>query len=93
MAKSMRVIKIIEKLVTQRFTIKTLEKHLSEEFDKPIKLENITSKNDILGDCNLIGTLEDGKVFCDFDIYFLKMRRKGFNGVNIYITEVAYQFE
>ena len=90
---SLRVTKTLEKLVSGRFTIKTLEEHLSKEFDSPIKLEEISRKDDELGDFNLIGNLDDGTVFCDFDIYYLKMRRKGLDGANIYITEVGYQFE
>ena len=32
-------------------------------------------------------------LYLAFDIYFLKMRRPGFDNADIYITEVAIEFE
>ena len=82
----------LESLVNQRFSIKELEKTLSKRFGTPIKLVDISRKDDELTNYNLIGNLDTKRVFCDFDIYYLKLRRKGFDGANIYITEVAYDF-
>ena len=90
-----KVIAILENLVSNRFTVKTLEEYLTREFAVPIKLEEISRKDDELGDYNLLGLLdiENKAIYCYFDIYYLKMRRKGFDGADIYITEVSYEFE
>lgn len=89
--------KILEELVGNRFNKETLEAHLTEKFSYPIILEDISRDDDELPDYNLIGNIDieypDGfHLFVDFDIYFLKMRRVGFDAADIYITEVSYEF-
>ena len=89
------VIEKLESLVQRRFSIESLVEHLTNEFGVKIELEDISRDNDELCDFNLIGNIDNPAhdIFCDFDIYFLKMRKNSFEGANIYITEVGYHFE
>lgn len=93
-----QTVKVLEELVGKRFNKETLEAHLTEKFSYPITLEDISRDDDELADYNFIGNIDikypDGfHLFAYFDIYFLKMRRTGFDAADIYITEVSIEFE
>jgi len=90
-------IKFLEGLVSQRFSIETLNKELSEFFEEDIEVYNASQgridngeDDDELSDWNLMFTCEKHAI--DGDIYFLPMRREGFDGATMYITEVGYEF-
>jgi hypothetical protein len=85
----------LEDLVGLRFNKKSLQKKLSEIFGTKIVLEDISKKEDELADYNFVGGFDipDRELYGYFDIYFLKMRRPGFDGAKFYVTEVAIQFE
>lgn len=90
--------KILEELVGKRFNKESLEAHLTEKFTYPITLDDISREDDELSDYNFITNIDieypDGfHLFADVDIYFLKMRREGFDAADIYVTEVAVEFE
>lgn len=85
----------LESLVGNRFTKESLEKTLSIIFDVDIALDDISKEDDELADYNFIGGFDipERELYGYFDIYFLKMRRPGFDGADIYVTEVAIEFE
>ena len=85
----------LENLVQNRFTKESLESLLSIIFDVSIVLEDISHDEDELGDYNFLGHFDipDKNLYGYFDIYFLKMRRPGFDGSDLYVTEVAIEFE
>ena len=101
--RQLEVIDFLEKLVTKRFNMETLTKKLSEFFQEPITLENntqaridsgdFTCDDDLPADYNLMFNLEREDQYGYFDIYMLPMRREGFDGSTMYITEVAYEFD
>ncbi len=93
-------VKFLEGLVGQRFDIETLEAKLSEHFNEEIHVENVSQSridsgedDDELVDFNLIFDSEKEETYGYFDIYFLPMRRAGFDGATIYVTEVGYEFD
>lgn len=85
----------LEDLVGQRFNKETLEAKLSTIFKEPITVEDITKEDDELADHNLLFEFgrENNEVCGYVDLYFLPMRRAGFDGAIWYITEIAVQFE
>ena len=85
----------LESLVGSRFNKESLEKELTEIFGIEIVLEDISHDEDELGDYNFLGSFDipERELYGYFDIYFLKMRRPGFDGADIYVTEVAIEFE
>lgn len=85
----------LESLVGSRFNKESLEKELSEIFGIEIILEDISKEDDELADYNLLGGFDipERELYGFFDIYFLKMRRPGFDNADIYVTEVAIEFE
>ncbi len=85
----------LESLVGNRFDKESLEKTLSIIFDLEIVLDDISHEEDELGDYNFLGHFDspDKNLYGYFDIYFLKMRRPGFDGSDLYVTEVAIEFE
>ena len=85
----------LEELVGNRFNKKTLESKLTEIFGHKAKVEDISRKDDELADYNLLTLIDNKKtgVYAYADIYYLKMRRKGFDNATIYITEVGIEFE
>lgn len=85
----------LENFVGNRFTKESLEKTLSIIFDVDIVLEDISNEDDELADYNFLGGFDipEKELYGFFDIYFLKMRRPGFDGTDIYVTEVAIEFE
>ena len=85
----------LEELVGQRFNKETLEAKLSTLFKQPITVEDISREDDELSDYNLLAHFdnEETDLFGYVDIYFLPMRKEGFDGAVWYITEIAVQFE
>lgn len=101
--RQLEVIDFLEQLVHNRFSMETLNKKLSDFFGEPIELENntqarldsgdFTCDDDLPADYNLMFNLEREDQYGYFDIYMLPMRREGFDGSTMYITEVAYEFD
>jgi len=85
----------LEDLVQSRFNKETLQQRLTEIFGTSIELEDISREDDELADFNFLGHFDipEKDLYGYFDIYFLKMRRPGFDNADIYITEVAIEFE
>lgn len=85
----------LNNLVQSRFSKEKLESKLSEIFGTPITLDDISREDDELVDFNFLGDFDipNQNLYGFFDIYFLKMRKAGFDGSDIYITEVAIEFE
>lgn len=88
----------LEELVGKRFNKETLEDALTKLFEYPITLDDVTKEDDELPDYNFLGGFDikypnNQHLYGFFDIYFLKMRNEGFSGSNIYVTEVAIEFE
>ena len=85
----------LEDLVQSRFTKETLEQRLTEIFGTSMHVEDISREDDELADFNFLGHFDipEKNLYGYFDIYFLKMRRPGFDNADIYITEVAIEFE
>lgn len=95
--KQKKVVKILEDLVGSRFSLETLSKYLQGEFklDAPMVIEDVTEGKDECdnSDYNLMCCLEKKDIFCDIDVYYLKLRKTDDNGNTIYITEVGYEFQ
>lgn len=101
--RQLEVIDFLEQLVHNRFSTESLNKKLSDFFGEPIEVENntqdrienldFTCDEDLPADFNLMFNLEREDQYGYFDIYMLPMRREGFDGSTMYITEVAYEFE
>ena len=96
------IIYFLENLVGNRFSIESLNKKLSDFFGKKIEVYNASQgridngDDDELVDWNLMFTYEsqdENANPIDGDIYFLPMRREGFDGATMYITEVGYEFQ
>ena len=93
------VISFLEGLVGQRFSMQSLNDKLEKVFKQKVELQNTSllreqeNDDDDLADYNLMFNIEDGSEQSGFfDIYMLPMRRKGFDGADMYITEVGYEF-
>lgn len=95
--KPTKVIQILEGLVGSRFSMETLNTHLQNEFDleKHLEIEDVTDNKDECdtSDYNLMCCLDAHEIFCDIDIYFLKLRKPDYNNNTIYVTEVGYEFQ
>jgi hypothetical protein len=101
--RQLEVIDFLEQLVHNRFSMESLNKKLSDFFGQPIEVENntqvrldsgdFTCDDDLTADFNLMFNVETEDEFGYFDIYMLPMRREGFDGSTMYITEVGYEFE
>lgn len=87
------VVNQLESLVGSRYSIETLNTKLSEIFNEKISVEDCTNLDNEPCDYNLLfeSTIEETHGF--FDIYYLKMINKGFDGADMYITEIAYEFD
>lgn len=92
-------IEFLEGLVYGRFSIESLNKKISEFFEVEIEVYNASQgridsgeDDDELTDWNLMFNLSGFPNPCDCDIYFLPMRREGFDGATMFITEVGYEF-
>jgi hypothetical protein len=85
----------LEDLVGQRFNKETLEAKLSEIFKIPMTVKDISKDDDELSDFNLLTEFdnEETDMFGYVDIYYLPMRKAGFDGAIWYVTEIAVQFE
>ena len=93
------VMSFLEGLVGQRFNMQSLNDKLEKVFNQKVELQNTSllreqeNDDDDLSDYNLMFNIEDGSEQSGFfDIYMLPMRRKGFDGADMYITEVGYEF-
>ena len=93
------IIEFLEGLLHNRFSIESLNKKLSDYFEVKIEVYNASlgridsgEEDDELCDWNLMFNLNGFPNACDCDIYFLPMRREGFDGATMYITEVGYEF-
>jgi len=86
---------VLETLVGQRFNEETLNKRLSDIFLWDVKVEDISDKEDELADYNFVFSFgdADSELYGFGDIYFLKMRREGWDGATFYVTEVNVDFE
>lgn len=96
MEKKEYVIRVgLDQLECSRFNKESLEEKLTEIFGVPIVVEDISHDEDELGDYNFLGGFDipEKELYGFFDIYFLKMRRPGFDNADIYITEIAIEFE
>ncbi len=95
--KQKKVIKILEDLVFHRFSMESLAEHLQGKFklDAPMVIEDVTDGKDECdtSDYNLMCCLEKKDIFCDIDVYFLKLRKPDYDGNTIYVTEVGYEFQ
>lgn len=89
--RQLEVIDFLEQLVHNRFSMESLNKKLSDFFGEPIEVKEANSED--LADYNLMFNLEREDQYGYFDIYMLPMRRTGFDGSTMYITEIAYEFE
>ena len=95
-------INFLEGLVHSRFSTETINEELSNFFGVKIEVCNVSQgridsgeDDDELSDWNLMFAFEsedEASNPVDGDIYFLPMRREGFDGATMYITEVGYEF-
>lgn len=90
--RQLEVIDFLEQLVHSRFSTESLNKSLSDFFEQPIEVQEANLEY-VLSDFNLMFSIETEEDYGYFDIYMLPMRREGFDGSTMYITEVAYEFE
>ena len=93
------IIQFLEGLVGKRFSEENLNKEVSEFFGEEIKVQNVSADReevgdpDELSDFNLMFNVErEGHYELFADVYMLPMRREGFDGATMYITEVGYEF-
>lgn len=92
-------IAFLEVLVHRRFSEESLNEALSTFFGETINVENVTlsrienGDEDELTDYNLMFDLQREDQYGYFDIYMLPLRRQGFDGSTMLITEVGYEFE
>ena len=86
---------LLEELVGKRFNEETLNHRLTDIFQWDVKVEDISDKEDELSDYNFVFGFgdTDSELYGFGDIYFLKMRREGFDGTTFYVTEVNVDFE
>lgn len=92
----------LEDLVHNRFSLESLNEKLSTFFGVKIEVYNASQgridsgeEDDELSDWNLMFTFESEDEDAnpvDGDIYMLPMRREGFDGATMLITEVGYEF-
>jgi len=97
-----QAIEFLEGLVYGRESIESLNKKLSEHFGEKIEVYNKTQDyidrgeedpDGVLTDWNLLFNSENEETYGYFDIYFLPMRREGFDGATMFITEISWEFE
>ena len=83
-------IKKLESMVMRRFdSITEINSFLKDKFGVQCPVDKKTRYDDESElDFCLIGNLDKGEIFCDFDLYYLKD-----NANKFYITEVGYTFE
>jgi hypothetical protein len=93
-----KLVNDLESLVGMRCTLDSLNRKLSEFTGETISVVDITSSKDEddLSDWNLlfeINSEENDELYGYFDIYYLKLRKPGYFGETMYITEISYEFE
>jgi hypothetical protein len=97
------IVNFLEGLLHKRYTMESLNEELTKFFNCKIEVYNNTQERldskdfdceeDLPADWNLMFNIEDGTEQSGFyDIYMLPMRRKGFDGADMYITEVSWEF-
>jgi hypothetical protein len=93
--KQRKIARYLETLVGCRFNKKTLKEALEIVTGCRVNLEDVSKKDDELVDFNIVFEFKSKKLkhFGYGDIYFLKMRNKGFDGAKFLVTEVAIEFE
>ena len=95
--KPTKVIQILEGLVYNRFSMESLAVHLQNEFDleKHLEIEDVTDNKDECdtSDYNLMTCLDAHGIFCDIDIYFLRLRKRNVFGEDFQVVEVGYEFD
>jgi hypothetical protein len=97
-----QAVEFLEKLVYGRESIESLNDKISKHFGEKIEVENASQgridsgeEDDELTDWNLMFNIEgeDNELSGFYDIYFLPMRREGFDGATMFITEIGWEFE
>lgn len=92
-----KVIQILEGLVGSRFSMESLNTHLQNEFnlEEHLEIEDVTEDKDEndTTDWNLMCCLDAHGIFCDIDIYFLKLRKRNIFGEDFQVVEVGYEFD
>ena len=85
----------LENLVNERFNLETLNKELSKIFRVKVEAGFVDEENEAdLGDWNIMFNCEEeDDRYGYFDIYVLKMRNKGWDNADFYVTEVGYEFD
>lgn len=85
---------LLENLVGKRFNVETLKAQIKKDFNVDVDIDDISRIDDELVDFNLIFNIDnpDEDLFVDVDVYFLPMRRAGFDDAIFYVTEVGYEF-
>lgn len=95
-------VEFLENLVYGRESIESLNKKLSEHFGEKIEVDNVSQgridsgeDDDELADFNLMFNIEgeDNELSGYYDIYMLPMRREGYDGATMFITEISWEFE
>ena len=80
----------LNNLVSKRYNKEKLNKALEDFFKQIIILEESDSD---CTDFNLMFNIENESEVCGYyDIYFLKMRNKGHDDSDMYITEIGIEF-
>ena len=101
MKSQQETIKFLVGLVSQRFSIESINTKLSEFFEESIEVYNASQgridsgeDDDELADWNLMFNIEgfSNPKSGYYDIYMLPMRREGFDGSTMYITEIGFEF-
>jgi len=93
--KHITAVHLLEDLVGKRFNVEMLKAQIKKDFNVDVKIDDISRIDDELVDFNLIFNIDnpDEDLFIDVDVYFLPMRRAGFDDAVFYVTEVSYEFE
>lgn len=94
-AKRQEVINKLESLVHKRFSYKVLNQVLCELFEvDDIYVSECEGEDEELRcDYDLEFAITKPIIGGVFDIYYLPMKKKGYNGEEIYITEIGYMFD
>ena len=76
--------------------METLNTHLQNEFnlEKHLEIEDVTDGKDECDttDWNLMCCLDAHGIYCDIDIYFLKLRKRNIFREDFQVVEVGYEF-
>ena len=92
--KQKETVDFLESVVGMRYNMESLTKVLSRYFDEVIKPMYANEENDSEStDWNIMFDSHKEETYGYFDIYVLKMKQKGFDGSEFYVTEIGYEFE